>query len=32
MKLRHPLSRRGKFLILALVPAYFVLAGLLMQP
>lgn len=32
MKLRHPLSRRDKFLILALVPAYFVLAGLLMQP
>lgn len=27
-----PLSRRGKFLILALVPVYFIVAGLLLQP
>lgn len=32
MKHKEPLSRKGKFLILALVPAYFLLAGLLLQP
>lgn len=32
MKLKNPLSRRSKFLILALVPVYFIVAGFLMQP
>lgn len=32
MKHKKPLSRKIKFLILALVPAYFLVAGLMLQP
>lgn len=32
MKMKRPLSRREKFLILALVPVYFIVAGFIMQP
>lgn len=32
MKLKRPLSRRSRFLLLALVPIYFIVAGILLQP
>ena len=32
MKIQRPLSRSAKFLLLALVPVYFIAAGILLQP
>lgn len=32
MKIKRPLSRKEKFLILALVPIYFIVAGFILQP
>lgn len=32
MNLQKPLSRNGKFLLLTLVPLYFIVAGLILQP
>ncbi len=32
MRLQRPLSRTQKFLLLALVPIYFIMAGFFLQP